>query len=256
MIRIGDHLTAPPLYLSYAPGRSSTLVICFSGVGHRIDRLPEPEAVRLMGIDGENHVLFVSDASRSWMNGAGLMARIRDEVFRLAEKINPQRIVAFGNSMGGSAALVFANEAPVDAVLAIVPQYSVHPDIVPQEQRWRVFRDQITDWPYKTVPDLSGKGIQTVILHGGDAREIMHARLFRQGAGVDHYVVPQHGHGLARDLKETGDLGPITASLIKGDMPATRAAIAAAGGITFTDFRQQIRAARKERRERQDHGAI
>lgn len=256
MIQIGDHLAAPPLYLSYAPGRSSTLVISFSGVGNRVDPVPTPEAIRLMGVDGENHVLFVSDSSRSWMNGPGLIEKLNAEVGKLAARINPSRIMAFGNSMGGSAALIYAGQAPVDAVLAIVPQYSVHVDVVPQEKRWMHFRNHITEWPYKAVPDLAGKGVQTVILHGGDARETMHARLFRQGPGVDHYVIPQYGHALALCLKQAGHLGPITASLIKGDMPATRTAIAAAGGITFTEFRQQFRAARKERRERQDHGAI
>ena len=95
MIQIGDHLTAPPLYLSYAPGRSSTLVISFSGVGNRIDPVPTPEAIRLMGVDGENHVLFVSDASRSWMNAPGLMQTLKDAVAKLAAQINPQRVVFF-----------------------------------------------------------------------------------------------------------------------------------------------------------------
>ena len=69
MIQIGDHLAAPPLYLSYAPGRSSTLVISFSGVGNRIDPVPTPEALRLMGGDGENHVRFVSGAGRGGRKG-------------------------------------------------------------------------------------------------------------------------------------------------------------------------------------------
>jgi hypothetical protein len=231
------------------------LVLSFCGVG--LDRnlpVPLPEAADILGQDGENHVLFIADASRSWMNAPGLIEALKSAVAGLVDKIKPTRIVAFGNSMGGSAAMIYAAEAPVDAVLAIVPQYSVHPDEVPNENRWTHFRDHILDWRYRTVPKLAGKDVQVLMLNGGsDPRDVMHARKFAKKDKLEHYVVPQYAHALALCLKNTGYLAPLTRHVINGDLAQARQVIQAAGGIPFDEFWQQRSDARKERRS---HAAV
>lgn len=239
----------PPLHLGYMPGRSSLLVLAFTGVGAPDEAVPSPEAVRLTGWDGENHVLFISDASRSWMNAEGLAESVLTAVNDLITQISPTRVVAFGNSMGGSAALIFASLFKVDAVLAIVPQYSVNPEVIPEERRWRAYREQIGAWRYPTVPDLSGRGIDVMILHGGDRRELWHARRFAQGPGIDHYVVPQHGHALARALKASRHLGPLMVNVLAGNMPEARQVVESAGGLRFAAFHQAMRSRRKARRQ-------
>ncbi len=149
------YLVAPPLHLDYLPGSSDLLVLAFSGVGDPHQPVPPPEGTMLASWDGINHVLFVRDASRSWMNAPGLVETLRTAVDALIEKIKPQRVVAFGNSMGGTAALIFAALARLDGVLAIAPQFSMKPEIVPEERRWRHFARTITEWPFPSVPDLS-----------------------------------------------------------------------------------------------------
>lgn len=241
-------ISAPhPLYLTYQEGRSDCLVLAFTGVGNRIDPIPAPEAARLTGWDGENHVLFIADAARSWMNADGLVPALLAAVTQLVAQIKPARIVAFGNSMGGSMALIFARLFPVDAVLSIVPQYSVKAEIVPEERRWFHFRAHITDWKYPTVPDMTGlKNI--MILHGGEAREIHHARRFGAASSVDHLIVPQYGYALAACLKRDGHLRPLLKYIILGDVPAARMVMKDAGAITFAQYWQQRKDAKRERR--------
>lgn len=241
------YLTEPPLLLSYLPGRSSRLVISFSGVGLDNIAVPKIECAELAGEGGENHVLFVVDASRSWLNFRGMMARLKTAVAQLRDAIQPSRVVAIGNSMGGSAALIFAAEAQVDAVLAIAPQYSVHPDLMPRETRWIEFTAKVSDWVYPTVPDLSGRAVDVVILHGTMPREMMHARRFGRGANVDHYLFRSLGHSMAGRLKRSDRLAPITAPLIAGNLPATRSAIVAAGGIPYADFKRLQAAAQPDK---------
>lgn len=248
MIAASPYLIDPPLHLDYQPGRSGLLVLAFSGVGDRKEAVPTPEAIRLTGWDGENHVLFIGDASRSWMNAPGLVDKLLAAVDALVAKIKPSRIVAFGNSMGGTAALIFAGLRKLDAVLAIVPQYSVRRDLVPEEKRWMHFRQHITDWPYPAVPELSVAQGEIMVLHGGEDREIIHARRFRCGPGVDHYVVPQYGHALALCLKNTRVLRPLMSHVLTGNMPEARKVVEAAGGLRFADYWQQRRDARRERR--------
>lgn len=243
------YLDAPPLHLSYMAGRSDRLILAFSGVGERTEAIPTPEAPRLTGWDGENHVLFISDASRSWMNATGLADTPVSAVQGLVDRINPTRIVAFGNSMGGSMALIFAGLFKVDAVLAIVPQYSVKQDIVPEERRWHHFRDGITHWPFPAVSFVAGNPAQVMVLHGGEAREMPHAMRFNAPIGVDHYVVPQYGHALAACLKRDGVLQRLLQAVITGDFTAARLAVQAAGGIPFADHWQNLKNARRERRQ-------
>lgn len=240
IIRAERYLTAHPLYLDYVPGRSSTLVLAFTGVGGDHELVPTPEAFRVTSRDGENHVLFIGDASRSWMNADGMVETLQTAIADLVERIRPARIVAFGNSMGGSAALIYASLFKVDAVLAIVPQFSVKDDLVPNERRWRNWRQGITTWRFPAVPDLSGRGMDVMILHGDEPREMMHARLFAAGPGVDHYVLPQQGHSLARGLKLSGHLFPLVGHVLSGQMDDARQVLASAGGRTLAEHLQAV----------------
>jgi pimeloyl-ACP methyl ester carboxylesterase len=241
-----SYLAAPPLCLDYLPGSSDLLVLAFSGVGDRDKPVPMPEGTVLAGWDGVNHVLFVRDASRSWMNAAGMAERLLAAVSRLVEEIKPSRIVAFGNSMGGTAALIFATLTRLDGVLAIVPQYSMKSEIVPEERRWRHFARTITEWPFPAVPDLSGVK-NAMILHGGDAFEMIHARRFPAAESVDHYVLPQFGHSLAKILKNRQILRPLMQQVLTGNMPEARAVVESAGGLRFADYWQQLKNAKRER---------
>ena len=242
------YLVDPPLHLDYLPGKSRMLVLAFTGVGNRIDPVPTPEAIRLTGWDGENHVLFISDASRSWMNAPGLVERLQTAVDRLVQAIQPDRIVAFGNSMGGSAAMIYASVARVDSLLAIVPQYSVRSDLVPEERRWTHFRQHIVEWRFPAVPDLTGRDCQAMVLHGGEQHEIIHARRFKIGPGVDHYIVPRYGHALAKGLKSTRHLRPLMTHVFNGEMDKARAVVDSAGGLLAAEYWHQQRIARRERR--------
>jgi tetratricopeptide (TPR) repeat protein len=47
-----------------------------------------------------------------------------------------ERVVSYGSSMGGYAALRFAGVAGANAALALSPQYSIDPAVVPWEERW------------------------------------------------------------------------------------------------------------------------
>ena len=66
----------PPLALSYLPGQGKTLVISLSGVGTKRWEQPPIEFFKMASQERQNHVLFVSDASRSWMNAPGLARQI------------------------------------------------------------------------------------------------------------------------------------------------------------------------------------
>ena len=224
------------LRIAHVPGRSATLVVSLSGVGTRPSRMPPPEFFRLATRGGAHHGLFVADAGRRWLNAPGMAEEIVGAVRAVAAEIGATRIVAVGNSMGGTMALHLAGLVPFDGVLAFVPQYSVDPDIVPEEARWMRFRRRIADWPHRVVTLDGLAGRQVFVLHGATADELHHARRFPRLDGVDHHIFPVAGHRLARDLKEAGRLDAMIGHLIDGRPRLLRRAIRQAGGVSRGTF--------------------
>lgn len=235
-LELQDIETAPPLGLSYLRGTDETLVVSLASVGSKRAEQPPPEFFKLASQGGKNHVLFVSDASRSWLNGSGLAERIVSAIERTAEETKAARIVALGNSMGGTMALLLARLTRIDTVLAVVPQFSVHPKRVPEETRWHFFRNQITEWPFEAVDDLPPEQTQTIILHGGTADECMHLDQFSTGPNTKHFVFPDLDHHLGRRLRKQKLLGAIVRRAIAGQNWRMRRAIQAAGGLSRAQF--------------------
>ena len=227
---------AAPLSLTYLKGRGQTLVISLAGVGTNPSEPPPQEFFELASQGGEQHVLFVSDASRSWLNGPGLAARIVAAIEEAAKRSDAKRIVALGNSMGGTMALMLAHLTRIDVVFAITPQYSVNPERLPEEKRWQPFRKKIVDWPFKAVDEFATAQTQTVIVHGGTDDECLHLDRFPRDPKVKHFVFPKLDHRLALRLHRRNQLAPIVDRAIAGEPWKMQRAIERAGGISREKF--------------------
>lgn len=236
MIEMHPIRCEPPLVLHHSPGSTPRLVVCFAGVGTNRRIAPPVEFARIAHQQGENHVLHVSDASRSWMNGPAVAAPIVAAVQTLAEQIGATEISAIGNSMGGTAAMILAALMPIGKVVAVVPQFSVHPEILPEETHWHHFRDRIADWPFAQVPDLRATDTVVTLLHGGSPDELAHALRFPADAGYRHFIFPRHGHKLASDLHAADQLAPIITLALQGRDFRARKAVRAAGGVSRSRF--------------------
>ena len=198
---------AAPLEVHALKGRGRTLVVALAGVGNQRSIVPPPEFIGTASDSGENHVLFISDDSRSWMNGPG----VAEEIVRLVETYRKahgiERVVSLGNSMGGFMALVLPELMQVDAAVAVAPQYSMHPDIVPDEGRWRYHFDRIGQWRYPTVGLLDQPETKYYVLHGDAPNEARHWLRFARSASSQHYIVQGAGHNLAVRLRRRRVLG-------------------------------------------------
>ncbi len=236
---------APPLRIRYLPGWSKRLVISFSGVGTDRQVEPGPEFYRIAGWNGENHVLFVTDSSRSWMNGPGMAESIVAVVKDYVARIGAGPVMALGNSMGGTMALILSRLMPLDVVVAVVPQYSVHPEIVPEETRWQLFRKQIADYRFREVGALPLGPTQYCILHGGTADEIAHARHFAKQGNVHHFVIADQGHRLAQHLQTDQKLTQIVTDFMQGRYFRVRRTVRAAGGTSLARFLSGDRSAER-----------
>lgn len=236
MIDVREMPGLPPLHLSYSPGRSKRLVVSLAGVGRNRKQVPPAEFARVAHWNGENHVLYVSDESRSWLNGEGMAEFLVDAVKGVAEEIGAEEICAVGNSMGGSMAMILASLMHIDNVVAITPQFSACPAVMPEEDRWMFFRSRVANWRFAEMPDLRNTDSEVTLLHGDSPDELRHALRFSADAGYWHYIFPRMGHTLARTLHDAELLAPIVTLSLLGRPFRARRAARQAGGMSRQRF--------------------
>ncbi|WP_210878034.1 hypothetical protein [Roseovarius autotrophicus] len=130
-----------------------------------------------------------------------------------------------------------------ETVLALTPQYSVNPAVVPDERRWSYFRNRIEQFHFDRIDGLTPERSRYVIVHGDGPGELDHALRFPQLPGLAHFILPGMDHQLAVTLKARGVLRPLVRAVIEGRGPRIRRLIEAQGGL----FRSAYDTARQER---------
>ena len=212
----------PPWRIAHLPGPAPDLVIAFASIGHDATRPPSPEFVRTATAGGRPG-MFVMDAARSWATAPGFGAALRAALDALRARQKIARILTIGSSMGGFAALRAADKLPVDAVIALSPQYR---PAAPGETRWRPWTDPLP--PDLTAPLPEGPWI--VLMHAmeDDAAQAM---AFPERRVVDHLLFEGISHsGLAAFLKAKGGLAGMIEAALAGDRRRLLRIASAAGG--------------------------
>ena len=192
----------PALVAHRLAGRSTRLVVSLAGVGMRRGSTPPLEFIGTASDGGKNHVLFISDARRSWLNGPGVTEGIIDLVERYRKTHGITETILLGNSMGGFAALVLADLIAVDTVIAFAPQFSVHPDIVPEETRWSFHISRIKNWVYDDVGALDRPNTAYFLFHDEHPWEARHWLRFPWHARLNHFILSGLAHEVASRLQK------------------------------------------------------
>lgn len=190
-------------------GSNSRLVICLSGVGKDSEDIPPYEFARSATENGQNHVLFVVDPNRTWLNGAGIIERILEDTAKIVDSCGITSICTLGHSMGGFAAIVLADFMEVDTVVSLAPQHSVHPDIAGNEHRWRNWVDPISDFRIRSVDDHWVNETAYHVIHGNHNRDKFQRDRFPIRAGLVHTILPDTTHAVPQRLKREGLLDQV-----------------------------------------------
>lgn len=210
-------LERTPLRIEATQGRSRQLVVSFTSVGTQREQWPPREFVGIASDQGKNHVICVSDLSRCWMNRRGMLNRVAETIsdYVLANGIT--KISAIGTSMGGYNALLLGRKMSLQRVLAFTPQYSVHPDILPEEKRWWWFRKDIDVWPFKEMDVLPKPPTRVTIFHGDTADERMHWERFPKADHVKHFIFQSGDHNFIRAIKREKRLKKVCHAALFGE---------------------------------------
>lgn len=211
------------LLIRYLPGTDARLTVAFTGVGRGLGGIQRDEFVRSAADGGASHALFVTDRRRSWYARTGLAARIIAAVQEIVARRGIARVATLGNSMGGFGALWFADRLGATVAMAFAPQASTDPAVLP-EPRWAQFRAQMDPAGIRTVDAVPGSACLRFAVFGARQRlDRPHADLIEARTGAQVYRLAEAGHGVARYLKERGQLAPLVAEMLAGDIAAVRA---------------------------------
>ncbi|MFT8402371.1 MAG: hypothetical protein ABF932_00650 [Gluconobacter potus] len=143
------------------------------------------------------------------------MGNVIDEIRKISQ--NYDRIFTYGASMGGYAAIRFGGKLDATAI-AIAPQYSVDPKIMPEERRWL----ESVNLTYSQERRRPIEPLKcTIIFYDPfDALDRRHVKRISQDTSVTEAAIPYAGHMAGVYLAEVGMLGKGILEIINSDFDA------------------------------------
>jgi hypothetical protein len=113
-----------------------------------------------------------------------------------------RRVISYGSSMGGYAAIRYGGAAGAAAALAMSPQFSIDPTVVPFEWRWLEETRQID---FTLERSWTPAFVATAyILYDPRTLDRRHMALFAARGYVVPVPMPHSGHSIARFLADCG----------------------------------------------------
>jgi hypothetical protein len=199
--------------LTVARTESEHLTLCFTGVGHAMGGV-DVQDEEFHRASSSATAVYVIDKHRSWGNRLDFP----DIARRLSPLAEGRTVCALGNSMGGFLAILMSRFMPLKSVVAIVPQYSVSKAVVPSENRWDRYVDQIREWRYESLEGSFVPGTHYYVLAGYTPLEARQLDLFPSAPNIHkiYFQGPRFEHNVALELKAAGLLYPVIADCFNG----------------------------------------
>lgn len=245
---------AHPLRIETTPGIGRCLVVSFTSVGQERDQWPPREFVGLASQQGKNHVMCITDISRCWMNNTDMVELVTSQISDYVMEHGITEMMAIGTSMGAYNALVIGRTLPFSRIVCFTPQYSVHPDVMPDEKRWWYFRKQIQNWPNKQMDKLPNPPVPIYMFHGDTPDERMHWERFPKAENLRHFIFSGADHNFVRKLKSANVLRKIVTAALNNRPVRLGKVVRRAGGMwreNYADFAlAEAHFARRPKRKR------
>lgn len=192
--------------------KSPNIFLCFTGVKQGMGGIGAEEFVGSTRMP-DFSALFISDLKRSWFNSFA-ESHLAEAIGGIVEG---KRIVTVGNSMGGYGAIWATRPFPVATAIAFAPQFSVHPEVVPQESRWQEWRRDISTWRHRSLETFFNDETKYFTFNGDE--DGLHWRHFPTKPNTEHFLLPNSGHAPAAALKDAGVLTAAIESCVAGESP-------------------------------------
>lgn len=186
------------------------------GIGHGFDRPGFGEDwLRATGVSAI-HVLGKAEDWYQYEDIEAALATVRAAVDGAG------RVITYGSSMGGYAAIRFADAVGAHAAVALSPQYTLNPAVAGHDRRWSQDVSRIAWLPALNGPLVSRARIFAVYDPCGP--DDWHGRRIAQDVDAVVIRLPYTVHPVTTFLSEIGLLSEIVIGALDGDLdgPAFR----------------------------------
>lgn len=197
--------------VAYFP-RGPRLVVTFDNMKSRDLRGPRfPWGYQWLMRRGDSHLGVMMARRNDWFRH-GALFDVFDDLAGAGFFAQFAEVVFYGSSMGGYGALAFSVAAPGARVVAMVPQTSLDPAVVPWEARYQRGFER-GDWADRRYADGAAARNVTLIYDPFSAADHLHAARLPDAR---HFQLPFAGHRVGRHLLLMGALGAVAEQLIEG----------------------------------------
>ena len=187
------------------PGAQGRVLLSFTGIGHDMGGV-DVQKIEFYGTGRAfDNVLFLSDLTRSWGNALDFVAIAQ----ALAPYLDGAEVHAIGNSMGGFLAVEASNHLPVRSVVATSPQFSVSPEVMPKERRWRRHVAAIETFHLPSLEGRFRRDCRYYLFSGAVGPDRNHWRRFPKQENVVNVILGWTAHDVAAKLKKRGVLADL-----------------------------------------------
>ncbi|SDI68916.1 hypothetical protein [Alloyangia pacifica] len=192
---------------------SGSILLSFTGIGHGMGGLDVQRPEFFGAGRAFDNIIFITDKRRSWGNALdfGVIADV------LSPFVAGREVYSIGNSMGGFISIISTRYIDTKISIAFVPQYSVSPDRVPWEKRWRDYTASIQTYRFECVEGYFAESTKYFIFSGAIGDDYRHARLFPIGDNIFHYAFHDMVHEVAADFKRRNVLDAAVQSCFRED---------------------------------------
>ena len=168
-------------------------VLAFSSIGHGAKYIQDEE---FFNLTKKYNVFFIKDITRSWFNHV--------DIKLIKKNFNKKKIDhSIGYSMGGFNAIIFSTIHNIKKVIAISPQFSIHPKIS-KDKSFLNYASRIKEWRY---PQLEfSENTDYLLIFGDSSLETYHANLVPKKRNIKIIFIKNSDHESLKRLKKTGKL--------------------------------------------------
>lgn len=188
------------LKITYFDKKSDDIVISFSST----PRLLQGEEVAIeqfIGTLSRNNIsgIFVIDKTSSYGNKISL-AKIASLISPIVK--DALRVHAIGYCMGGFLAIALSKSIYLNSVVAVTPQWSIHPDVLPPQSYLNIFSSQINEWAIKDLSGYFADDTRYYILNSDDPDDQHQIKYFPKQENISIF---EFGSAFGHDLPEALD---------------------------------------------------
>lgn len=177
------------------------LLVVFTGIGFGVGGVDVQKEEFTKG-DFSGDIIFVFDKKRSWGNFLDFDA-LKLIIYPFFEG---KKVYYLGNSLGGFNAIIFSRFLKPNSVLAFVPQYSVSKKVIPKENRWDRYVDDIKEFRFESLEGFFSELVEYYVFTGDNFKEKRHWMRMPKSSNVNVFVLKGVGHQCAKVLRDAGCL--------------------------------------------------